>query len=387
MVLKRKRGNEWVTVNTGQAGSSSQPNLDSEPELPNPTTKRARRALPIGWVDEALDSDPEPEPVKQTARKSKGKAATKDVEPSAMAPPPFVYGEPGPSSLAPAPTQSQKAAPAKRGRKKKDPNEPVVEKRLAKLKSHCPQNIMDRLDRVRTQTFFMVDRRRHGGELREEFSVLGSTGNIYTVAVDKLPSCDCPDHRKGNHCKHILFVMTKVLQVPNSSNLWYQKALLTPELQEIFDNAPAAPNAVTNRRVQEAYARATGKANAGSATAPAKGRRMPQEEDDCPICYETMHKVPEAKLSFCEECGNALHNACFSQWKQSNQRSGKELTCVYCRSKWLSPSAASGSGPVKPGGYLNLAGAAGISPQRDTSSYYHGFGRGFRGGYTYDDDD
>lgn len=40
----------------------------------------------------------------------------------------------------------------------------------------------------------MVDRRRNEGELREEFSVLGSTGNIYTVVVDKLPKCDCAPH-------------------------------------------------------------------------------------------------------------------------------------------------------------------------------------------------
>jgi hypothetical protein len=39
--------------------------------------------------------------------------------------------------------------------------------------------------------FFMVDRRRNGDELREEFSVLGSTGNVYTVVIDKKPSCNC----------------------------------------------------------------------------------------------------------------------------------------------------------------------------------------------------
>ncbi|KAJ2912463.1 hypothetical protein MD484_g7946, partial [Candolleomyces efflorescens] len=103
-----------------------------------------------------------------------------------------------------------------------------------------------------------------------------------------------PDAGKGNHCKHILFVMTKVLQVPESSSLWYQKALLTSELETIFANAPIAPNAVTSRRVQEAYARATGKVSESAATTDSK-KKIPEEEDDCPICYETMYQAKEDK--------------------------------------------------------------------------------------------
>ena len=67
----------------------------------------------------------------------------------------------------------------------------------------------------------MIERERNPKELRETFKVLGSTGNVYTVRIDTLPSCDCmftteigcpvsliprsgPDALKGNHCKHIV---------------------------------------------------------------------------------------------------------------------------------------------------------------------------------------
>lgn len=68
----------------------------------------------------------------------------------------------------------------------------------------------------------MIERERNSEELRETFKVLGSTGNVYTVNIDTLPSCDCtyatneldalcpllpcsgPDALKGNHCKHIV---------------------------------------------------------------------------------------------------------------------------------------------------------------------------------------
>ncbi|PCH37651.1 hypothetical protein WOLCODRAFT_113901 [Wolfiporia cocos MD-104 SS10] len=222
----------------------------------------------------------------------------------------------------------------------------------------------------------MVDRRRNGNELKEQFSVLGSTGNVYTVIIDKTPSCNCPDATKGNHCKHILFIFLKVLQVTQESGYWYQKALLTPELEDVFVHAPPSPAAVTNTRVRDAYAKATGRAPSGSSGAQGK-KRVPGPEDDCPICYENMNGAREATLTFCEECGNGLHKECFQQWAATAQRSGKGITCVFCRAKWAVAGPAGGAGVSRSSeGYINLGDVAGLSPVRDTSSYYHGPRRG-----------
>ncbi|THG97957.1 hypothetical protein EW026_g4159 [Hermanssonia centrifuga] len=122
-----------------------------------------------------------------------------------------------------SPPPLAKAPAAKRQRKTKNSDAPPPEKRGAIFKRKCPQNILERLERVNQQRFFMVDRTRNGKELKEEFQVLGSTGNIYTVTIDKKPSCNCPDASKGNHCKHILFIYAKVLQVAYTSHIWYQK--------------------------------------------------------------------------------------------------------------------------------------------------------------------
>ncbi|KAI0647256.1 hypothetical protein C8Q79DRAFT_615946 [Trametes meyenii] len=265
---------------------------------------------------------------------------------------------------------------AKRQRKAKDPNAPVPEKRGAVFKKACPQNIIERVRRVMEQRFFMIDRTRNGTELREEFSVLGSTGNVYTVVIDRKPSCNCPDALKGNHCKHILFIFLKVLQVTQVSGHWYQKALLTSELEEIFSQAPRAPAAVAHERVRDAFAQATGRTKESSTQNKGR-RRFPEEGDDCPVCYEGMHKVAEKLLVFCEECGNGLHKECFQQWANA-ARGG--VTCVFCRAKWIGPGAT-GAGKAASRsveGYLNLAGPAGVSPVRDTSSYYHGPTRGQR---------
>ncbi|KAI0332129.1 hypothetical protein GY45DRAFT_1247526 [Cubamyces sp. BRFM 1775] len=265
---------------------------------------------------------------------------------------------------------------AKRQRKAKDPDAPVPEKRGAIFKKTCPQNIIERVRRVMEQRFYMIDRTRNGTELREEFKVLGSTGNIYTVVIDKKPSCDCPDALKGNHCKHILFIFLKVLQVTQKSGYWYQKALLTSELEDIFANAPPAPAAVAHERIRNAYAQATGKAVASSSQAKTK-KRLPEKDDDCPICYENMHSMAEKLLTFCEECGNGLHKECFQQW--ANTARGN-VSCVFCRAKWTLPASAGASKGASRStdGYLNLAAVAGVSPVRDTSSYYHGPTRGRR---------
>ncbi|RXW14068.1 hypothetical protein EST38_g11788 [Candolleomyces aberdarensis] len=359
MVLKRKRGDEWVAAGSESSSTQAGPSLTWVP-VPDVLPPAATLAKPRKKGKRDLTG---------TIVGGAGPTASMAASSSSSAMP------------VPGPSQPQ-ASPKKRGggRKKKDLDAaPAPEKRAARFKAACPQNIMDRLERVRTQTFFMVDRRRNDGELREEFSVLGSTGNVYTITIGTTPKCNCPDAGKGNHCKHI---------VPQSSNLWYQKyepsslqtisllisitsftrALLTSELETIFANAPAAPNAVTNRRVQEVYARATGKASEPASATP-DSKKIPEEEDDCPICYETMYQAKEDKLVWCEECGNALHKECFAQWRATSSRAGKELTCVYCRSKWVVAGASSAGGAaMKAGGYLNLASAAGLSPVRDTST-------------------
>jgi len=70
---------------------------------------------------------------------------------------------------------------ASTGPTKRAKNDPDAEKRLAKWKPKCPQNILERVSRVMTQRFFMISRDRVDGELREEFTVSGSTYAIFIL--------------------------------------------------------------------------------------------------------------------------------------------------------------------------------------------------------------
>jgi len=348
------------------------------PDASKGTRANPRRSSRVATSSELPAKMPKP-PAAKKARVSRAKQVPVSSQPTASLLLP-VIPEAGSSQVA-APQ------PPKRGRKKADPAADASgsqpEKRGAVFKSNCPQNILDRVERVMTQRIFMIDRNRIPGQLCEEFSVLGSTGNVYTVTIDHKPRCNCPDAVRGNHCKHILFIFLKVLQVTQASGYWYQKALLTSELETIFAQAPLAPNSVAHAHVREAHARATGKVPATSVPEDAStNKRIPGPDDDCPICYDGMHGVAETSLVFCEECGNALHKECFQQWQKTSASSGKDLTCVWCRAQWIVARPAGVAGGVKRSmgayGYINLSDVAGISPVRDTSTYYQGPRRGER---------
>ena len=93
--------------------------------------------------------------------------------------------------------------------------------------------------------------------------ILTSLSNIYKVTIGQVPSCTCPDHRKGNECKHKVYVMHTVLKAPEY--MQYQRALLCAELRELFENAPPIPN---NRPSSD----------------DTDGNRK-AVDGECPICY------------------------------------------------------------------------------------------------------
>lgn len=126
------------------------------------------------------------------------------------------------------------------------------------------------------------------------------------------------------------------------------RALLTSELETIFSQAPEAPNSVTNPRVREAFLRATGQLAESSTAAMNSKKRIPGEEDDCPICYDTMYQVSDAQLTFCEECGNALHKECFTECISF-------LQILYCNI--CSPTDQMKKALAKVAGMLRVSGA------------------------------
>lgn len=175
---------------------------------------------------------------------------------------------------------------------------------------------------------YLISRGQVSDSLECNFVVLGSTGIVYNVCISKLPSCSCPDHRKGHLCKHILFVLLKVMGIDPDSPLVYQAALLTSELREIFDcmaNRRVGGVVMANSQVQTQYAASLkGESTTDTKTSGAKRKTLDQNAD-CPICFDSLSS---GTLTYCRAtCGTNFHLDCIQRWL-AQQRGNP--TCPNC---------------------------------------------------------
>jgi hypothetical protein len=178
----------------------------------------------------------------------------------------------------------------------------------------------------------------------------GSTGNIYTVTVARQPTCTCPHAREGNQCKHVLYVLSRVLRA--RYELVYQLALLEGEVREILEGAPPLTD--------------DGGDADGDGGGSGNGKRKPVE-GDCPICFCEL--AGEAVVWCRAACGQNVHKGCFETWAATKRRQGAgEVTCPFCRSVWEGDEEMVKKivrdGKRSAEGYVNVAEQLGISTQR-----------------------
>lgn len=253
----------------------------------------------------------------------------------------------------------------------------VNEKRQRRYRPRCPAGVQQRIVRARSQRLFLIERTQLS-DVEWSFVVLGSTGNVYTVRIAHLPSCSCPDHQKGNVCKHILFVWIKVMGLSEMSQLIYQNALISSELNEAFGQmhyrmCQIGRGVLANDNVRSTYQKLTAPKQGDHAEAESfdekdEVRRQPVE-GDCPICFDPL----DGAIVFCRAaCGVNLHKTCMDAWKHN--KNGETLTCPNCRSNWIDDGASKTKKYSSPEGYTNLGSLQGQSTQRDTSTYSEWYG-------------
>lgn len=129
------------------------------------------------------------------------------------------------------------------------------------------------------------------------YSVCSSRPNTTTRYSVKLSAiglkhtCTCPDYeRRKDNCKHIFFVLFRVLRV--SQDKWLK------------DNS-----IITGR----------------------ESRMLEEEDDECAICMEEFVKDSDRERDAtikCHECGHHFHAICIKQWFDANGKT----RCPLCRS-------------------------------------------------------
>ncbi|KAF2035402.1 hypothetical protein EK21DRAFT_106937 [Setomelanomma holmii] len=307
--------------------------MDSEPNLPTPRPSRKRKTTSY-----AEDDGNAPFNYQSPPKKSKKAAKQNEVV----------------DLTADSP---KKSSPKKKG--KRASNQSMEEKRLRRYRAAPPQSYLEIKGRAMTQRLTVLSRERCGtDELPEEKVVMGgSTGNVYTQKIGLVPSCDCPHAMKGHQCKHIIYVMLRVLKA--QENVAYQLALTSTELRKTLKHAPPIPGVETDPT---------------DAQGEQDGNRKPVE-GECPICYDDLNADTDAVVYCKTSCGNNVHKDCMQKWISMTR---DKATCPYCRATWAVEDGFDGKlGTIdtkglerNEDGYVNVAGQLGLSGKRDYSTYH-----------------
>ena len=250
------------------------------------------------------------------------------------------------------------------------------EKRAKRYRATCPESLRARLLRAQGQRLYLVQQSNipacaASNDASVDFTVLGSTGNVYTVTLTSVPFCNCPDYqRRHDSCKHLLFVLLKVIGLAINDPLSYQKAYLTSELEVLFEKLRTrrvGGTVLANAHVRAAVAGET-RPDADDLESSSKRRSLEDGDADCPICFEDVKECPALQLTFCRStCGANFHAECIRKWLGNGRNKG----CPLCRQPWTHASTtALPDATQSPEGYFNLGSLQGQSAVRDTSTYH-----------------
>jgi hypothetical protein len=148
-------------------------------------------------------------------------------------------------------------------------------------------------------------------DLSCDFVVLGSAGNVSTVTIQRLPQCTFPDHAKGNNvlCKHMLFILLKVMALDPQSKLIYQAAWIRSELESTFQQMEdryrqvrvtvLAKESVRNKFAELLEKKRTAADPKDDDAAFGVARKQAEEGDDCFICFDALGTVNSGTTTYC----------------------------------------------------------------------------------------
>lgn len=236
---------------------------------------------------------------------------------------------------------SSDAPRPKKPRKQREAALPPEERRPTRFVEKPSARVKERIDRAFAHRLYLLAQ----GDVEEGqegvwVDVLGSTGNVYRVTLSGEGSdCKCPDFAKSTGvCKHILFVMLRVLRLDRTDQRVWQTSLTLSELRPLLTRfregtrlgSVSASDAVM-RGYQEAYSQ-------GESECPSQ-RPLPAE---CPICFDEIAspqgQADVCAVATCRCCAHHFHVDCQRRWAESSRGDNK---CPLCRNPWQRPVASS----------------------------------------------
>ena len=197
-----------------------------------------------------------------------------------------------------------------------------------------------RFNKLQTDEFYLLDHEQINNNTEfYKFVISGSTRTVYTIKLytNGKTFCSCPDflgHAKKTNCvcKHVCFIINKVLKHNNNNQFYDNLTFNTTELETIKTKCL---NLNYNLDLTLFNLSLSDKYEDMKKIPDFNKYRDLCTSDECPICYDVF-TFPIKKNNFsirnigdilgCPTCSNAVHKKCMEKWLT------KKASCAYCRS-------------------------------------------------------
>lgn len=199
------------------------------------------------------------------------------------------------------------------------------------------------------------------------FHVCGTYQDIYTVEISRLNgkvTCTCPDYifyctQQGIICKHLCFVLFKVLKILSYSNrrlfneyyfaqdtidfITNDLALTSSQLaicDTNFNNINYSDSTIVKDDLHSVFeavkknGKDMNKINDKYQLKDFMITKEPDKDQECLICYSVMKTDDDDELLSCPTCLNVIHRKCMEEWIHRNNYGSKNNHCIYCRGSW-----------------------------------------------------
>lgn len=180
-------------------------------------------------------------------------------------------------------------------------------------------------DDLESTTLFLVH--RTGPTV---YQIKDELNNSCRVMLGSTHTCSC---REKGFCMHILFVVLKVLRIPQTNHLSKKMGFSDNEIDVALAGnfeENVRPKRKTFMKKKNAI-NSTGKEDEENCV----DRQIlnENEEEICPICQDDMKK--EHALTWCRKgCGNNIHAKCMKMYAQYKATTKKDILCPLCRENW-----------------------------------------------------
>jgi hypothetical protein len=177
---------------------------------------------------------------------------------------------------------------------------------------------------IKQKIFLLGQNEKQSSNIEKIFDVMGTTGRVYNVTINKSPHCTCPDFKlRKKRCKHIYFVLIRIMNIQEEKQ--DNQIYSDDELEKMFSFIQNLPGIVAEKQYIDQYDKLKNKST--------RPKREITQEDICAICLD-YYCESDLEISYCNNtnCGFPVHAICFDQINKKN----RTPQCIICKCKWKS---------------------------------------------------